>query len=500
MHAFELAAAGTLVFFSTLWILLHKTARTKGSPPVAANGFPIIGHLLAVMKGTRVFFPLAFEGKDCDIVEANVLGKIIYVVRGSAVRSIFTNSQLNKRYADPEALKQVNLFAKGILFNAHLESWKYNRKLLIESLGRPRFIRTLAPKINEYMGPVYTLLDQLDESNTPLLANVLFGSISLDVIIDIVFSNKRQAAESYLSGLLDTHQPPDQILTLIHGYFEAIMFFLTAPPIVYNYVPGAIGIAAKHRQTTHDLDALLMDMVQQKSVELESNTSLSNSDEDLASILCQSKSPTWLHDSLEVVKEAVIGGTDTSSNTMAFMVYELAKNPDIANQVCQEIEDVVGLSGALDVDALDKLPLLEATIHETLRMHSPAQFVIRELTQDVVVGDVVLKKGEEVWVAIQMTQVSLAMWEDPLVFCPSRFLESKGLGGPLGQGFAHMPFGAGVRKCPGESLALMEMKLVMANLIRRYKFVLVDPSAPLMVKETTALGCLDLPVFLQRRV
>ncbi|KAJ3067921.1 hypothetical protein HDU98_008894 [Podochytrium sp. JEL0797] len=97
-------AAATLVFFSTVWILLHKTTTIKGSPPLAANGFPIIGHLVAVMKGTRVFFPLAFEGKNCDIVEANVLGKKIYVVRGSAVRSIFTNSNLNKRYADPEGM------------------------------------------------------------------------------------------------------------------------------------------------------------------------------------------------------------------------------------------------------------------------------------------------------------------------------------------------------------------------------------------------------------
>ncbi|KAJ3068173.1 hypothetical protein HDU98_008669 [Podochytrium sp. JEL0797] len=496
----SLIAAGALLAASTAWILLPTPARPKGSPPLASHALPIVGHLFAALKGSRVFFPLAFEGQDCDIVEANVLGKIIYIVRGrEGLRSIFSNSRINTRAADPEGLKQLDLFEKGIAFNNHVESWKHNRKLLVESVGRARFIRTLARKINEYIQPVFGLLDQLDESKTPILANILFGSISLDVNIDILFSVRRHAAEAYLSGLINNPLPPDQILVLVREAMGALFFFFVTPPLVFKYIPGFIGAAAKHFKAMRDFETLLAGMIQQKSNELESNANPSDSEKDLVSILCQSKSPTRFQDALQVVKEAVSGGIDSSSNTMSFLTYELAKNPKVADRVCQEILELVGETGELDSETVGKLPLLEAAIHEGLRLHSIAQFILSELTEEVVVGEIVLKKGKEMWLANQMNHVSPKMWEDSLVFRPSRFLESKSLGGPLGQGFAYAPFGAGVRKCPGEALALMEMKLVMASLIRRYKFVLVNPSAPLLVKETFALQCQDLPVFFQRR-
>ncbi|KAJ3066194.1 hypothetical protein HDU98_010492, partial [Podochytrium sp. JEL0797] len=483
---------------SLAWILSKKNARRTGSPPLAAHALPFIGHLLTLRKGPSVFIPMLFEGTDSPIVEVRIPGRNfkVFLARGQeAMRSILTNTQLNLRYVNPEGLKRLNMLETGILQNSHIPGWKHNRKLLVGGIGRPQFLRGLAAKINTHMYPVCGLLDHLDASKTPVLANMLFGSISLDVTVDLLFSQDHQAATNYLIGVDGTKHHQDQLLTHIQNWFDAILFYMFVPTFLFKHVPGFSSPAMKHHDNVVALETLLLQMIQERANQLE--TSVEDSvPTDLVSILSQDKEscPTWLDDALQIVKEAVAGGIDTSSNTMAFLTYELAKNPDVAEQVYQEIIEVVGRVDEFNTENIGRLRVLEAAIHETLRLHSIFSFTGRRLSQDVVVGDVVVQKGDIVWLALQENHVSPELWEDSLRFDPSRFLSSRELGGPLGQGFAYAPFGAGVRKCPGEALAMMEMKLIMANLIRRYKFVLMDPSAPLVVRDSLGLQCQDLPV------
>ncbi|KAJ3066938.1 hypothetical protein HDU98_009828, partial [Podochytrium sp. JEL0797] len=459
------------VLVASLFYFSLKPSRPKGSPPLAPHAVPILGHLLVLFKGPAKFMPLLFDGMQSDVVEANVFGDRIYLTRGmECARKILTNSKLNYKYANPEGLKQLGIHESGILLNANVEIWKQNRKFLVESIGRAQFLRSLPPKINSSMARVCALLNQIDASKTPVLANHLFGSLSLDVIVDILFSVHHGATESYLTEVLEHKKGrPDKVLTSVHAMMAATMFFLTTPPLFFKHLPGVTQLAAKHRSAVANFDSAILELIQQATTTAQNNPS---EFKNLATILLQNED-VGSQVVLDVLKEAVGGGTDTSSNTMAFFTFELATHPEIAEQVYQEIVSVVGSNGQdgllgdgyLESEDLSKLVLLEACIQETLRLHSVAQFTGRQLTQDVVVGEYLLKEGAEVWVAMQMNQTSPELWEDPLKFCPERFLEVKELGGPLGHGFAHLPFGAGIRKCPGEALALMEIKLVMANLI-----------------------------------
>ncbi|KAI9339891.1 cytochrome P450, partial [Obelidium mucronatum] len=501
-----IASATIAVLAVAAWGL--KSTRQKDSPPLAAHGIPVLGHIHVLMEGPQVYLQKLFDGIQTNVVEARSIGFSIYVVRGPEfAKKVLTSSHLNTRYADPEALKALNSHECGLLLNANVESWKRSRKILVESVGRPKFIASLAPKINEYMSPLFSDLDKLDESKTPVLVNRMFGSISLDVIMDIIFSENQHAAEGYLGSLLTgVPQPNNVVLEHVHKMMEAIMFYLITPMVLCKWVPGFSGTAYQHKQEIERWDDCVMGLIKQKKEQMECSGEMSAVSEhaDLASILiraCQASenSATWIQETLGLVKETIGGGTDTSSNTMCFLTYELARNPAIADKIHDEIVEFVGSDGELTFENVGKLKLLEAAIHETSRLHAVVQMTQRAIHEDFVVGEYTLKKGSMVFVAIQPNQHAESSWKDPLVFDPSRFLVHKDLGGPLGFGFAHLPFGHGNRKCPGEALALMEMKLVMGNLIRRYKFVLADPSKGLKIKDSLTLECQDLPVFFSRR-
>ncbi|KAJ3114845.1 Cytochrome P450 4d2 [Physocladia obscura] len=498
----------TVVLFTTLsaiaaitsFVIFQSRKRTDG-PPVAAGAFPFIGHALEIAKGPLEFFKNFFADSAVDILEINIVGKRGYLVRGAEnARKIFTSAQFNTRYSPKEASIELGEFHQGILLNTDIESWKYNRKMLVENIARPRFIRSLAPKINSYLINIYPLLDQLAETKTPILANVMFGSMSLDVIVDIVLTSNRHAAESYLQTCIDGKtRKTDFLLDTVKGVMEALSFFPRTSPLLYKFIPSYFRKAEELRKFIRDFDKCTSDLLiarqqQQREANEEAASEIS---EDLATGLVlamnSAENPMTFNNAVQILKAAISGGADTSSNTMSFLLYELARHPEISNEIHAEVAATIANSedGEFNSENIGKLPFLEATILEITRLYSEAQALAREVKSDFVLGDSVLQKDSVVFVWIQGNQVSSEYWENPTVFNPKRFLVSKELGGPLGHGFAYAAFGHGVRKCPGETLALMEIKLIMANLCLRYDFELADPNKPLEIKPNLVLECGD---------
>lgn len=77
-------------------------------------------------------------------------------------------------------------------------------------------------------------------------------------------------------------------------------------------------------------------------------------------------------------------GYETSSTTMTFCMYELARNPEVQERCRAEVDVAFAASGnELTEDGMQKLHLLEQAIYETLRMHSVVFSIQRVATRDV---------------------------------------------------------------------------------------------------------------------
>ncbi len=146
--------------------------------------------------------------------------------------------------------------------------------------------------------------------------------------------------------------------------------------------------------------------------------------------------------------------------------------------------------GERDLTAADTgaLPHLRSCVDETLRLHPPAWIVDRAPIEDVELDGHLIPAGRVVAVCIYSMHRPPDFWSEPGTFQPGRFL-AEDL--PLD---AYMPFGLGPRKCVGQHFALMEIMLVLAQLLRRFRFealnahevrhralVTLGPDRPLMV-------------------
>ncbi|ORY53123.1 cytochrome P450 [Rhizoclosmatium globosum] len=436
---------------STLTVVLVTTLYFKTSirrPPVAANGIPFLNHVLVFMKG-QYFLGDMFQGLENEnAVEGAVMGRRMYVVRGGEnVRAVLGSSQLKMRGTGESSggrLEKLRTLNTGLLFNSNVASWKQHRKLLVENIGRPRFIKSLIPKLNEYMNSLTPVLDELADT--------------LDVIMDVIFSEERNAAYQYVKDTLgsnDGEYPEcDTMITTIHKFMDAQKYFTSTPPFLFNYVK--LKETRMHDASVDTFEKVITQRVHEKLESLQQEPQNTTNELDLASALLLDPSPEMTPDRvISVIKEAVFGGQDTSSNTLAFILYELSRNPSIADAVHAEIAD---LQGPITETNISRLKLVEAVIHETSRLYNVAPTAIRYLSED------------DGFVFVLMCENHLRAGREEEV-------------GPSGFGWNFAPFGYGVRKCPGESLALLEMKMVVAHLCKRYKFRLATDE-PVKIKET----------------
>ncbi|KAL3280180.1 hypothetical protein HHI36_017680 [Cryptolaemus montrouzieri] len=179
----------------------------------------------------------------------------------------------------------------------------------------------------------------------------------------------------------------------------------------------------------------------------------------------------------EIAAEAFIffeAGFETSSTTMTFCLYELAKNQDIQDKVRQEIKRVLQkYDEKFTYDALMNMNYLEQVINETLRKYPPLPTLNRVCTKDYKIpsSDVIIEKGTKVLIPLLGIQRDPDFYPDPDKFDPERFSEENKNSRPA---YSFMPFGEGPRVCIGTRFGMMQTKVGLVALLLNYEFFVSD--------------------------
>jgi len=161
-----------------------------------------------------------------------------------------------------------------------------------------------------------------------------------------------------------------------------------------------------------------------------------------------------------------IAGHETTASGMTWLLELLAWNPDIQEKLYQEAESVLGGRTPAFED-LDKLVYAGQAVKETLRMFPPAYLLGRETQEDTQFGEHLVPKGSQVYFSAYTIQRRKDYFPEPDTFDPERFSPERENQYPR---YAYIPFGAGPRVCLGQQFALMEMKLLIADLVQQWVF------------------------------
>ncbi len=166
-------------------------------------------------------------------------------------------------------------------------------------------------------------------------------------------------------------------------------------------------------------------------------------------------------------------GHETSTNALAWTLFLLAEHPSVARELEEELDGALH-GAAPSVDDLGKLPLLDAVIKESMRVLPPVPLHPRLVAEDSELAGFRLPAGSELFLSIYHMHHDPAVFAEPGRFRPRRWETSKP------SVYEYNPFSAGPRMCIGASFALMEIKIVLATMLQRFRFELrneavVDP-------------------------
>lgn len=184
-------------------------------------------------------------------------------------------------------------------------------------------------------------------------------------------------------------------------------------------------------------------------------------------------------------------GTETTANTLAWTCYLLARNPEQQERLLQELP-ASGDDRTAQPGDLARIKRLHWVLAESMRLYPQAYLIGRKATATFTIDGRAFPRNTTVILNQWSIGRDPRWYENPATFDPDRW--SGDLAGRI-PGFAHFPFGGGARACLGRSLATVELPLLLAAVMQRFRFQLspgadVRPSASLTLRPVFGRGAI----------
>jgi cytochrome P450 len=182
----------------------------------------------------------------------------------------------------------------------------------------------------------------------------------------------------------------------------------------------------------------------------------------------------------------------TTANTLTWTLFLLAQHPQLAVELVEEIDRVL-YGRQPTIDQLERLPLLDRVIKESMRILPASAYSHRVCAEPMDLGPLPVAKGNIVIFTQVITHHMPELFPEPEHFRPQRWRTI------APTPYAYFPFAAGPRMCIGAGLALMTLKTTLATLLQRHRFSVV-PGAAIdakvsftMLNPTSGMPMLVLP-------
>ncbi len=189
----------------------------------------------------------------------------------------------------------------------------------------------------------------------------------------------------------------------------------------------------------------------------------------------------------------LMAGHETTATALSWALHHLIEDPSVLATLRAELDREVG-GGALRPEQVMRLEYLDATAKETLRLRPVVPEVGRKLVRPMRIGGWDLPAGIVASPAIYLTHRRPDVWPEPTRFDPQRFV------GRRPSPYEFLPFGGGTRRCTGMAFALFEMKVVLAEVVRRVQLVRAPGYQMRMVRRAITFAPSEgMPVVVEKR-
>lgn len=280
--------------------------------------------------------------------------------------------------------------------------------------------------------------------------------ITMRVILSAVFGLHEGERYRRLEVLLQRN------LTVRTGRVGTVMLFVPA----LRQDLGAWSPGGRVRRLESETRQLLLQEIAERRLSLEAGDGSERVDVLSLLLACRDErgeglSDAQLHDELITL---LLAGHETSATVLTWALHWIHRQEQVREELLAEL---AACDNPEDPERIQRLPYLSAVVNETLRIHPVAMLLFPRLVEEpLAMAGWAFQPGDVLFGCIQAVHERVDLYPDPGTFRPERFLERSF--GPS----EFLPFGGGARRCIGAALAMVEMKLILAILLRQHRLTL----------------------------
>lgn len=385
-------------------------------------------------------------------------------------------------FNEPEQVKRVlkgewEKFPKSCLMHRVLEPllgdsifttngavWKRQRRLMDIAFGQAR-LKQVMPLMAQAVSVMLERFDPLAEKSGVLAADVEMTHVTADIIFRTILSRELDGDDA-----LAIFEEFNRYQEASAGMATLVMFHL---PVWLS--PGLEWFRAK--RSAKKIRSFLQEIILQRYTAYQQGEADSSS--DILGALMEARDPEDgsafnFKELVDQIAMLFLAGHETSASALSWALYLIAACPDVQQRMADEVRAAVGDSD-IEFSDIKSLRTTWNVFRETLRLYPPVGYFSRQAAETHCARDKTIRAGSSILISPWLIQRHRQLWDDPDGFDPDRF-EREESKEAIKQ--AYLPFSQGPRVCIGAAFATQEAILILANLVRRYRFETLPEHVP----------------------
>ena len=490
---------GAVVAVAGYRVIKKKVEKRMATPPfkgipVAPDSHWLLGHMIELNANG---FVKGYEKCFVDPADENGLSSFwflhnpsVSVLRGREVKQILISGSFRV------PIPVINIHNKHFLGLKALtalmgKEWRVARSAVHKSFT-PSALKSSQTSINQVgMTLAKSLTELIEQSTTKSIQRTVLPMMKMatfDVFGRSVLDMDFQCCER-----LELSEFANAFDFLTSEYTRRIQEPWNPASLLY-FIPTASN--RKHARCRKTVRSFIADQIDQAKKRPDDVTR--NKHDLLTNILKFASENDELSedDVSQLLTTLLFGGYDTTSITLSYALYSLAKHPEFEKECVNEINSVLG-SDPQELASFpgpENLPFTRSVINETLRLFPPAPTNTRTLEKPVSLCGTEIPQGTDIFIPIWSIQRDPNNYPQPNDMIPERWVRKRQGSGKSKQSIwedrplddttsseippanrdAFCVFSAGARNCVGRALALQESVTLLAFLIRSLKFDLIE--------------------------
>jgi len=341
--------------------------------------------------------------------------------------------------------ESVGLFCQG-------EEWYRFRQMVQQDLMRPRSALVYIKNIEE----IALQFNRVLASNRDHCGKANIGGLTQQYALEAVYS----IFMGKNIGALQQSERSRMLLENVEVIVVNLLLLSFIPPHLARWLPFYRKIVVAFNKVTKPLSETIKESIENINIDDESNETV------LAKLVRKCGKGSQIP--LIMAMDAILAGIDTTGHTASVLLYHLAMNPKQQELLYQEVVTHMGEEGEVTEKALASMKYLKACQVESQRILPIGGMLGRITEVDLVLGGYHIPAGTTVMRMPHVLQNCETQFPCPDLFQPERWLRGHEACNTA-HSFSNLPFGHGARSCVGQRFARLELQVLLAKVVQRYK-------------------------------